>query len=95
MVFHPAWGYFADRYNLKELAVEVNGKSPKMREIIDIIKRAKREKVKAIFTQPEFSDKSAKIIANNLNIDVIKASPLATDWANNLIDLAEAIAKRE
>ena len=95
MVFHPAWGYFAQRYNLKQLAVEVEGKSPKMKALIRLMKRAKKEKVKAIFTQPEFSDKSAKIIAENLKIEVVKTSPLAENWSENLLNLAKAIAKKE
>ena len=94
MVFHPAWGYFARDYGLKELAVEINGKEPKPRELIRVINEAKRAKVKAIFTQPEFSDKSAKIIADTLKIRVIKASPLAKNLADNLLNLARAIANR-
>ena len=92
MVFHPAWGYFATQYNLTQLPVEVEGKEPKMKALVKLMKRAKKEKVHAIFTQPEFSDKSAKIIAKNLNIEVIKASPLAHDWSTNLKTLAKAIA---
>jgi len=94
MVFHPAWSYFASRYNLTQLAIEVEGKKPKPRELISIIKKAKKEQVKAVFTQPEFSDEVAKTIANSLNIEVIKTSPLAKDWADNLKGLALAIAKR-
>jgi zinc transport system substrate-binding protein len=95
MVFHPAWGYFAKRYNLTQLSVEVEGKSPKMKALIGLLKKAKVEKVQAIFTQPEFSDKSAQLIANNLGIKVIKASPLASNWAENLLNLAKAIANKE
>jgi zinc transport system substrate-binding protein len=92
MVFHPSWGYFAREYGLEQIAIEVEGKSPKPKEIIAILKEAKKEKIKAIFTQPEFSDKSARIIANELKIEVIKTSPLAKDWAKNLKNLAKAIA---
>ncbi|NOZ91146.1 MAG: zinc ABC transporter solute-binding protein [Epsilonproteobacteria bacterium] len=91
MVFHPAWGYFLTQYGLKQLSIEIEGKSPKPRELIEIIKKAKKENIKAIFTQPEFSDKSAKIIAKELGIKVIKASPLAKDWADNLLMLARGI----
>ena len=93
MVFHPAWGYFAKRYNLQQLVVEVEGKRPKPRQLIKIIKEAKKERVKAIFTQPEFSDQSAKTIAKELGISVIKSSPLAKNWAENLLGLARAVAK--
>ncbi len=95
MVFHPAWGYFAKRYHLKQLPVEVEGKEPKMKELISLIKIAKKEHVHAIFTQPEFSDKSAKLIAKELGIEVIKTSPLAEDWAENLIRLARAIEHKK
>ena len=95
MVFHPAWGYFAKRYNLNQIAVEVEGKEPKMKALIGLMKQAKKEKIQAIFTQPEFSDKSAKLIANNLGIKVVKASPLAKNWAENLLNLAKAIANKE
>lgn len=92
MVFHPSWGYFAKAYNLKQLAVEVEGKSPKPKELVHLIQEAREEKVTAIFTQPEFSDSSAKIIANELNIPVVKVSPLAPNWSENLIKIANTIA---
>ncbi len=93
MVFHPAWGYFAQRYNLKQLPIEIEGKSPKPRQLIQIIKEAKKAQVKAIFTQPEFSDQMAQTIAKELKIEVIKTSPLAKAWVENLLKLARAIAK--
>ena len=92
MVFHPSWGYFAKEYNLIQIAVEVEGKSPKPRELVNLIKEAKEEKVKAIFTQPEFSDASAKIIANELHIPVVKISPMAQNWSENLVFIAKTIA---
>jgi zinc transport system substrate-binding protein len=92
MVFHPAWGYFATAYGLKQLPVEVEGKEPKPKELMHLMEEAKENKVKAIFTQPEFSDTTAKLISKELGIKVIKASPLASDWAQNLINLANAIA---
>jgi zinc transport system substrate-binding protein len=92
MVFHPSWGYFAKAYNLEQIAVEVEGKSPKPRELVMLIKEAKEEKVNAIFTQPEFSDSAAKIIANELHIPVVKISPMAPNWSENLIHMAKTIA---
>jgi zinc transport system substrate-binding protein len=91
MVFHPSWGYFADSYKLEQIAVEVEGKSPKPKELITLIKKAREKKVTAIFTQPEFSDASAKIIAMELGIPVVKASPMAQNWSENLITMAKVI----
>lgn len=92
MVFHPSWGYFAQAYHLEQIVVEVEGKEPKPKELIHLLEEAKEEKVKAIFTQPEFSDTVAKIIAKELQIPVVKVTPLAPNWSENLINIAKAIA---
>lgn len=95
MVFHPSWGYFAHEYDLVQLAVEIEGKNPKPKEIIDIINEAKEENVRVIFTQPEFSDKSAQIIAKETNTLVKKISPLDPNWSQNLITIAHEIANKQ
>lgn len=92
MVFHPAWGYFARDYALKQFPVQIEGKEPKPKELIKIIQQAKKENIKAIFTQSEFSTKSAQTIADALKIRVIKESPLAQDWGKNLLKMANTIA---
>jgi len=92
MVFHPSWGYFAKEYNLIQLPIEIDGKSPKPKDIVKIIKTAKKENIKAIVAAPEFSDKIAKQIAKELKINVIKISPLNPNWENNLLKLAKTIA---
>jgi len=94
MVFHPSWGYFAKEYGLKQIAVEVEGKDPKPKEMIEIIKEAKEKKVNVIFTQPEFSDKAAHVIAQEANIKVKKISPLDANWSENLIFMAKSIANQ-
>jgi len=94
MVFHPAWGYFAHQYGLEQFAIEVEGKEPKPKVLAYIMEEAKEEGVKAIFTQPEFSDKSAKQIADTLNIKVIKVSNLNPKWDEGFLSMAMAIANK-
>jgi len=95
MVFHPAWGYFAKEYNLEQMAIEVEGKEPKASELQKMIIKARENNIKAILTQPEFSQKGAKLIAKELNIKVVGISPLNPKWSKNLIKLAKAIANKE
>ena len=94
MAFHPAWGYFAKDYNLVQIAVKIEGKKPKPKDMIMVINEAKEENIKVIFTQPEFSDKSTQVIAKEMNINVKKISPLDTNWSENLINMASAIANK-
>ncbi len=93
MVFHPSWGYFAKTYNLRQLAVEVEGKNPKQKELIAIIKQVRKENIKVIIAQPEFSDKSARAIAKEGGITLKKLSPLHKEWSKNLIEMAKTCAK--
>ncbi len=35
IVFHPAWGYFAEAYGLEQVPVEIEGKEPKPSQLKD------------------------------------------------------------
>lgn len=94
MVFHPSWGYFAREYGLRQLPVEVEGKAPKPRQLMRLIDEAKKEHVRAIFVQPEFSQKSARLLAYELKIPIVNVSPLTEDWERTLLKLARALAGR-
>ncbi len=94
MVFHPAWGYFAKEYGLEQVAIEAGGKEPKPKQLMHLVDEAKEEKVTAIFTEPEFSQKAAKVIAKEAGVPVVAVSPLNPDWSQNLIGLAKAIANK-
>ena len=89
MVFHPAWGYFARDYNLKMIPIEIEGKDPKPAKLQELIKHARDEAIKVIFVQPQFSTKSAKLVAKEINGQVIPANPLALDWLDNMKKVAE------
>ena len=84
MVFHPAWGYFADAYGLEQVPIEMEGKDPKPAQLRELIDHAKERGVKVIFVQPQFSTKGAEIIAKAIGGEVVLADPLDPDWANNL-----------
>ena len=89
MVFHPSWGYFARAYGLTQVPVELEGKEPKPGQLKALIELAKREGIKVIFVQPQFSARSAEIIAKAIGGQVVFADPLSPDWSNNLRDQAE------
>jgi zinc transport system substrate-binding protein len=92
IVFHPAWGYFARDYGLEMIAVEVGGQEPSAKELASLIKKAKDEKIKVVFTQPEFDQKAAETIAKEIDGEVIKIGPLNPDWLKNLETVAETFA---
>ena len=89
IVFHPSFGYFAKRYNLEQIAIEVSGKEPKPSELATIIKEAKEENAKVVFVAPQFSQKSAVSIAKQNNGKVVPIDPLAYAWSENLLSIAK------
>jgi len=90
-VFHPAFGYFAEAYGLKQQAVETGGKSPSMKDIADLIARAKAEKVRVIFVQPQFSSQAARTVADEIGGAVVPIDDLAEDYMTNLQAMAEKV----
>jgi len=84
MVFHPSWGYFAQAYGLKQVPVEIEGKEPKPAQLRELIEHAREDGIKFVFVQPQFSARSAKLIAREIGGQVVIADPLAEDWAGNL-----------
>ncbi|MCK5203289.1 MAG: zinc ABC transporter substrate-binding protein, partial [Desulfobacterales bacterium] len=88
MVFHPSWGYFARTYGLKQVAVEIEGKDPKPAQLKELIEHAAESHIKIIFVQPQFSAKSAKLVAKEIGGQVAVADPLAADWSGNLREVA-------
>ena len=92
MVFHPSWGYFASRYNLEQIPIEMQGKEPKPNELIELVKDAKEHNIKIVFVSPQFSQKSAKTIASSIGGNVVAIDSLGENWANSLIDTATQIA---
>ncbi|MCK4504887.1 MAG: zinc ABC transporter substrate-binding protein, partial [Candidatus Aegiribacteria sp.] len=92
MVFHPAWGYFADEFNLVQIPVEVSGNDPSPGEMSRLVDLAKDQNVQAIFVSPQFSTSSAEAIASEVNAKIIYIDPLAEDWRKNLMHVAEELA---
>jgi zinc transport system substrate-binding protein len=90
-VFHPAFGYFADAYGLKQVPVEIEGKEPTAKQLAELIARAKSDRVKVIFVQPQFSRKSAEAIAQAIGGAVVPIDDLSRDYLKNLEDIAAKI----
>lgn len=84
MVFHPSWGYFAKDYGLTQIAIESKGNEPSPRALTEIIQHGRELGISTIFVQPQFSKRSAEVIADELNANVVALDPLAGDWEQNM-----------
>ncbi len=90
-VYHPAWGYFARRYGLVQVAIEAEGKDPSPARLVELIEQARAERVRAVFVQRGFSERSARVLAAEIGAPVVALDPLAYDWPASLREAAAAL----
>ncbi len=93
LVFHASWGYFADAYGLRQIPIEAEGKEPGPRTLARVISEARALKIRAVFVQPQFSRKSAEMIAQQIGGRVIAIDPLAENYIENMRRVAASIAQ--
>ncbi len=84
VVVHPAWGYFARDYGLEQQALEVDGKEPSPRRMVELVDLARAAGARTVFVQRGFADTSARALAREIGAEVLIADPLAYDWLENL-----------
>lgn len=88
MVYHPAWGYFADDYGLRQISVEEEGKPVNAAHIRKMVDLAREKGIRAILVQKGFDTKSARAIALEIGAEVIETDPMERDWLTGLRDFA-------
>ncbi|MCK9152471.1 metal ABC transporter solute-binding protein, Zn/Mn family [Methanobacterium alcaliphilum] len=91
LVYHPAWGYFAKEFGLKQIAIEKEGKEPTPQTMADIIAMAKENDIKVIFISPQISRKNADTIARDIGADVVVIDPLSSNYMENMENLLKTL----
>lgn len=80
MTFHEAFPYFARDFKLELVGVVERepGTEPSARHLADTIKLVRERGVKALFTEPQYSDRSAQVISRETGVPVHELDPVAT-----------------
>lgn len=80
ITFHEAFPYFAAEFKLNVVGVVERepGTQPNARELADTIKLIRSQKAVALFAEPQYSSKSADVIARETGIKVSFLDPVAT-----------------
>jgi zinc transport system substrate-binding protein len=93
LVYHPAWGYFAQEYGLRQIALEQEGKEPSDQELTRLQQLAKKEDIKVIFVQPQIASQSAQAVATAIHGRVQQIDPLEENIPANLLHAAQVITQ--
>ncbi|WP_295388848.1 zinc ABC transporter substrate-binding protein [uncultured Thiodictyon sp.] len=95
LVFHPAWGYYAQTYGLTQVAIEFEGKEPGPRALAGLIDAARAAGVRAVLVQPQFSPRAAQQVAAAIGGRVESVDPLSADYFGTLRRVTDLIAGGE
>lgn len=93
IVFHPSYGYLARDYGLKQIAVEMDGKEPKPRDMRNLVLLSKRNHVKTVFVQPQFSRRAAESLSAEIHANIVSIDPLAFDFDAELLRFLNALVE--
>ncbi len=75
-VFHPAFGYFADCYGLRQMAVQQEGKTPTPQQLRRLIQQAQAQRISVILVQPQFEHRAAQVVADAVGARLVEINPL-------------------
>lgn len=92
VVFHDAWGYFADYFGLDIVATfePFPGKSPSPKYLADLENEVKAKNIKALFVEPQLSQEAINTMAKDLNVEVKVLDPLGgADERNSYLKLID------
>jgi zinc transport system substrate-binding protein len=80
ITFHEAFPYFAEEFDLNVVGVVERepGAEPNARELANTIKLIRASKAAALFAEPQYSAKSAEVIARETGIAVSFLDPVVT-----------------
>lgn len=93
LLSHPALGYYCKRYGLHQLSIECEGKEPLPQQVAKIVKEAQATHVKVIFTEPQYNNKGAVLIAGKLQLPIYEINPYAGDYFKIMNEITDSIVK--
>lgn len=92
LVSHPAYAYFCRDYNLQQLSIEFEGKDPSPRQLTSLLETVRKLQINKIFTQPQYSNKGAILIAQEIGAEVVSLNPYAQDYIQSMREIARQFA---
>lgn len=95
MVSHPAYGYYCRDYQLEMISIEFEGKDPTPRQLTHVITEARRNHIRKIFTQMQYSAKGAKLIAQQIGAEVVELDPYSEHYFTSMRKITHEIASSE
>lgn len=94
LVSHPAYAYFCRDYDLKQYAIEVEGKDPSPQQMTKLLTVARQLNFCTIFIQMQYNNKAAKLVAEALGARLVVLDPYSEHFFSTMLEIANAFANQ-
>lgn len=80
VTFHEAFSYFAQEFdfNIVGTIITESGSEPSAKALSKVIEDIKTHKVKAVFTEPQFTSKAASLVSEEAGVGLYTLDPVVT-----------------
>ena len=92
LIYHPAFGYFANEYNLTQLTIEHGGNPPTPQVIQECLEFANQYNLSYSFVAPQFATVHAETIAHEIGGQTLFMDPLPSNYIVNMRSIAASLA---
>jgi zinc transport system substrate-binding protein len=93
IITHSALDAFANRYNLKQLALDINGREIGLNSLMEMIKLGRQDNIRTLFVIEQYRSPLVLNLADELNAEVVELDILAENYIDNMFYIAEQIAR--
>lgn len=91
VIYHPSLSYFARDYNLHQMALEFEGKTPSPAHMKQLVDLGREQHISTIFVQSQFDRNNAVVLAKEIGAEIVQINPLDPDWYNQMLLIASRL----
>ncbi len=95
LCYHPAYGYFADAFGLVQYAIEAEAREASPQRLLYLNRLVQELDIQTILVTPQFSQRSAEVIARATQTQYYVIDILQADWEKTMHELADVILNAE
>jgi len=80
IALHPAWVYFANAYDLEQVAVieEITGQEPSAQDLVKLLAAIETYDIPALFTEPQIPDRIIQSLSQDTGLLIYSIDPEGT-----------------
>ena len=91
LISHPSLAYFATEYNFKQVSVQIEGKSARIRDLEKITHEIQEIPITVALTQKQFDNQGVQMFAEKFHLHTYPIDALEENFPEALLEIARVI----